>query len=199
MARFKRVARLGVLVALVMTSGGGVLLREPIVAQFPQLAGVYAAVGLGVNVVGLEFRNVHTLQSLQQGAEVLKVDGDIASVSGHEVPVPQVIVTLLDARGDPLYQWSVASRAGELEPGETIGFETRLPSPPAGARSVKLTFASGAAQVQPPDGTAEAGKADAGRDAPDPNMPVAARADGPIRFAPGAANESTDNGQNSHR
>src|SRR6185312_6727493 len=120
MARMRRLARWVALVLLVAVLGGGVLLRNSIVQQLPGLAGLYAAVGLEVNVVGLEFEGVRTLKSLQQGAEVLVVDGKVRSVAGHEVILPQVIVTLLGAKGESLYEWSVSPKAAELEPGEVV-------------------------------------------------------------------------------
>ena len=146
MARLRRSARALALFMLALLVGGGLLFRSPIVAQFPQLAGTYAALGLGVNVVGLEFRDVKTLKALQQGAEALTVDGSIASVSAREVVVPQVIVTLLDGAGRPLYEWSMMPKANELEPGETVHFETQLTAPPGGASAVQLRFAGGRAQ-----------------------------------------------------
>jgi predicted Zn finger-like uncharacterized protein len=149
MARMRRLARLAALVAVLAVGGGGVLLRGPIVEQLPGLAGVYAAIGLAVNVVGLEFQGVRTLKSLQQGAEVLVVDGKVRSVASHEVILPQVIVTLLGAEGESLYEWSVSPKATELEPGEVVAFETRLTAPPAGARGVRLTFATARMQSKP--------------------------------------------------
>ena len=105
--------------------------------------------GLEVNVVGLEFEGVRTLKSLQQGAEVLVVDGKVRSVAGHEVILPQVIVTLLGAKGESLYEWSVSPKAAELEPGEVVAFETRLTAPPAAATGVRLTFATARLQSMP--------------------------------------------------
>ncbi|MDR3474867.1 MAG: DUF3426 domain-containing protein [Devosia sp.] len=158
-ARIRRMARMAALGAIVGLFGVGLLLRGPIVQQFPQLAGAYAALGLEVNVIGLEFRDVHTLQSLQGGTEVLVVDGKIASVAAHEVKMPQVIVTLLGHNGAPVYEWSMTPKAGELEPGETVPFETQIGKPPDGATEVKLTFSNGRTGSRPAD--AQAADADA--------------------------------------
>jgi hypothetical protein len=127
----------------VLLCAGGIFARGALVEQFPQLAGLYAAVGLGVNVVGLDFRDVRTLKSLQQGAEVLVVDGRIASVTNHEARVPDVIVTLLGSKGQSLFQWSMTPMAGELEPGESVAFSTQLAKPPEDAVSVRLSFVDG--------------------------------------------------------
>jgi predicted Zn finger-like uncharacterized protein len=146
MAKMRRTARIAAAVLLGAVIGGALLFRTQVVQQFPELAGVYAAVGLGVNVIGLEFSNVHTLESLKGGAVMLVVDGDIRSVSGQQVAVPQVIVTLLGPNGAAAYEWSVAPAATELRPGETVHFETQFTAPPAGAERVKLTFANGRSQ-----------------------------------------------------
>jgi predicted Zn finger-like uncharacterized protein len=150
-ARFRRMARLSALVAVLGFLGGGIVLRGPVVQQFPQLAGLYRAVGLGVNVVGLEFRDVQTLKSLQDGTEVLAVNGKIASVASHETPVPQVIVTLLAGDGSAVYEWSMTPKAAELEPGEMVAFETQLSRPPDTAMQVKLSFSNGRAVPRPTD------------------------------------------------
>jgi predicted Zn finger-like uncharacterized protein len=169
-ARVRRFARLAALGALLAVVGGGLAGRTAIVQQFPQLAGVYAALGLGVNVIGLEFGDVATLESLQQGVEVLKVSGRIVSAAGHEVALPQVIVTLLGDQGEALYEWSVTPKASELEPGESLPFETQLSAPPPDARRVRLTFANGRLASRPAESTkqgaapataAEAGSAEA--------------------------------------
>lgn len=142
-ARFRRVSRSLALAIAVVLCAGGIIARGPLVEQFPQLAGLYAAAGLGVNVVGLDFRDLRTLKSLQQGAEVLVVDGRIASVTNREARVPDIIVTLLGSKGQSLFEWSVTPMAGELEPGESVAFSTQLAKPPVDAVNVRLSFADG--------------------------------------------------------
>ena len=150
-ARMRRTARMAGFLALVVVVGGGILFRFPIVQQFPQLAGVYDAVGLGVNVVGLAFRDVHTVKALQQGDEVLMVNAKIYSVSNLQVPVPPVVVTLIGPNGNTVYEWSVIPKAAELEPGEVVNFETQVTAPPNGANRVNLSFATNGAATKPDD------------------------------------------------
>ena len=144
-AKLRRSARIVGVVTLAALVGGGVTFRTAVVTQFPSLAGLYGAVGLPVNIVGLDFRNLRTLKSLQQGADVLVVDADIFTMSSAEVKVPPVIVTLIGANGSAIYQWSVAPKASELEPGEVVQFESMVTAPPAGAERVKLSFGGGSA------------------------------------------------------
>jgi predicted Zn finger-like uncharacterized protein len=148
LARIRRAARLASLGLLVALIGAGIMFRTEIVRSLPDLAGVYAALGMPVNIVGLEFRDVHTLLTLHSGANVMKVDARIYSIAPHTVLVPPVIVALLDAQGAPLYEWSVTPEMRDLEPGEVVDFTTQLSSPPAGTARVRLTFAGGRAQSE---------------------------------------------------
>ena len=139
-ARFQRAMRLAGVIILALLIVGGVLFRENVVRTFPDLAGVYSSIGLGVNVFGLEFSNVQTLVSLKNGIEVIDISASISSVSAHQVSVPPVIVTLLDGEGNSLYEWSVTARAAIMLPGEIIDLDTHLASPPPNIKTVRLTF-----------------------------------------------------------
>ena len=149
-ARVRRAARIAGVAGLVILLSGGLLFRTEIVRAFPDMAGVYAALGMGVNVVGLNFSDVTTLISRKDGATVMSVDATISSVETHAVAVPPVVVTLLGADGQPLYEWSVTPDAADLRPGEMVKFSTRLNAPPAGVTHVRLTFGNGRAQSETP-------------------------------------------------
>ena len=73
--------------------------RVQVVQRYPAMAGVYEAVGLGVNVIGLDFSNVTTLRTLRDGKEVLIVSAQIVGLMPEPVPVPAVVVTLIDSQG----------------------------------------------------------------------------------------------------
>jgi len=149
-ARIRRGARLATLGLLMTLIVAGVAFRTEVVRNFPALAGTYAALGMEVNIVGLEFRDTRTLMALRSGANVLKIDARIYSVAARPVVVPPVVVTLLNDSGVALYEWSVAPETRDLEPGEVVDFTTQLGSPPAGATRVRLTFSGGRAQSETP-------------------------------------------------
>lgn len=148
LARFRSAARVAAVGGLVLLVAGGVVWRQPLVEQFPDLAGVYAMAGLPVNVVGLEFADVRTLETLSEGSVVLTVSGRIVQVSDRLVSVPAVVVTLLGKDGSSLYEWSVTPDAHDLAPGEAVAFETRLTRPPPGAERLRLSFANARARPQ---------------------------------------------------
>lgn len=142
-ARLFRMIRIVAVVLLVAVLAGGLLLRTEIVKLAPAMAGVYSALGFGVNVVGLEFSDVSTLMSRRGDSDVISVSATIRGVEPRRVVVPPVVVSLLDAEGTSIYQWSVNPPAGDVEPGEAIAFSAELAAPPKGATQLRLGFAAG--------------------------------------------------------
>jgi len=143
MARLRRAARVAGAVVLVGLLGGSYFGRVQVVEQFPAMAGAYAALGIHVNVVGLEFERLTTLRTLREGKEVLVVSAQITGLQKAPVAVPAVVVTLVNAAGTGIYEWSVTPEVRDMMAGERATFETQLPLPPADAVSVRLSFAGG--------------------------------------------------------
>ncbi len=142
LARIRRTARLGAFVVLVSLLLLGFSLRTDLVREFPSLAGLYAAVGLPVNVVGLEFEASTTMTSFRGGKPVMLITSRIRSVANQVVPVPPVLVSLLDGAGTTVYEWTVTPKAAEMAPGDILEFSTEVSAPPEGAVTVRLSFTS---------------------------------------------------------
>ena len=140
LARMRRGARLGAVAALALLLVGGFVLRTEIVRVLPSLAGVYEAIGLPVNVVGLQFDDAKTLSSLHDGKTVMQITARIRSIRGQTVSVPPVLVSLLNTDGATLYEWTVNAEARQLDGGEILDFSTEVTSPPDGATRVRLSF-----------------------------------------------------------
>lgn len=143
LARLRRAARIGVVLMLAGLVSGAYFGRVAIVERYPDLAGLYDAVGLGVNVVGLDFSNLETLKTLSGGNDVLMVSAQIVGLTAKPTRVPPVVVSLLDAEGRPVYEWSVTPRVRDLMAGERATFDTRLSLPPSAAARVRLRFSGG--------------------------------------------------------
>lgn len=143
LARLRRAVRIGGGLMLAAVIFGFGFAREAVVGRFPDLAGVYEAVGLGVNVVGLEFSDVTTLHSLRDGKDMLVVSAQIVGIAKEPRVVPPVVVSLLDSAGTPIYEWSVTPAVRDLMAGERASFETQLLTPPPTATRVRLSFAGG--------------------------------------------------------
>jgi predicted Zn finger-like uncharacterized protein len=156
LARVRRAVRAIAIVTFLSLIIGGIAFRTEIVKRVPDLAGAYEAFGLGVNVIGLEFRDVTTIATLRNGTNVMQIDARIYSVAPRSVAVPPVVITLLDDSGASVYEWSVVPQARDLEPGEVVDFAAQLSSPPAAAKRVRLTFTDGRARVESPVSSAAA-------------------------------------------
>ncbi len=150
LARLRRTARVTGILILVAVTAIAYIARVPIVERYPDMAGLYSAVGLGVNVVGLDFTNLETLRTINDGQDVLIVSAQILGLRPDPSYVPPVVVSLLDNRGRSIYEWSVTSRARDLMAGERATFETRLTLPPKEAVRVRLSFAGGSAMQPDP-------------------------------------------------
>lgn len=140
-ARLRRIARVLAVLALAGTGAGAYFGRMQIVQQFPSMAAVYDRIGLGVNVVGLDFTGLSTLRTMRNGKEMLIVSAQIVGLRASPAPVPSVVVTLLDEHGATLYQWSVDPLVHDMMAGERATLDTQLSQPPSGAVRIRLAFA----------------------------------------------------------
>lgn len=118
--------------------------RATVVRAMPQTAGLFARVGLPVNLRGIDFADVTAFQlPAESGKPVrLVVEGDIVGVARAPVAVPPIEVEVRDAEGQPLYRWSVPGPRAVLEPGERARFKASLSAPPEQGRRIEIRFSA---------------------------------------------------------
>ena len=140
----RKASRKGLGVAALAAAGAlvvaAIAARSTVVRAIPDLAGVYAAVGLPVNLRGLEFRDVRTTSETQDGIAVLVIEGEVANVAKHAVEVPRVRLAVLGAGGQELYSWTTLLPRSTLSEDEKVSFRSRLASPPPEGREVLVRF-----------------------------------------------------------
>jgi len=140
-ARSLRIAGWAALVLIFASVGwAAVHFREDVVTLWPRSAALYKAVGLAVNPGGIDIVDVRNDMKVVDGARVLVISGKLVNISGHELPVPQLRIALLDERERELFHWRVFAPAGTLMPGQSTRFLARLSDPPLAA-AVQVTFA----------------------------------------------------------
>jgi predicted Zn finger-like uncharacterized protein len=115
--------------------------RERIVRHLPQMGAAYAALGLPVNLRGLEFRDIKSTILTDNGQRMLAVEGVIAQVGGRDAKVPDVRVAVRDPSGRELYSWTSPAPKSQLNRGETTLFRARLAAPPMSGADIKIQFA----------------------------------------------------------
>lgn len=127
--------------ALLAFGMGVVGFRAEIVGLWPESGAAYAALGLPVNLRGLELRDLRTLSTRDAGGPVLGIEGEIANVRSGETEVPPIELAIRDQEGHVLYSWTAISQRRRLAAGESVLFRARLAAPPAGGRDVLARFA----------------------------------------------------------
>jgi predicted Zn finger-like uncharacterized protein len=136
-------AAAGILVAVGLAVLGLALWqRERVVWAMPQFAGLYATIGLPVNVRGLAFSAVESELVQDPQGRFLVVSGDVTNVAKGTTKVPPITVMVQSEDGKVLYSWTTEPPRPSLEPAELMHFRARLASPPQDGRSVKLRFGS---------------------------------------------------------
>jgi hypothetical protein len=116
-------------------------IRDKVVEKIPVSDRVFAAIGLPVNLAGVEFRNVTSQVAEIEGQKVLAVSGEVTSVRrSAATTVPKLQLTVRSQDGRPLYVWTADAPKSKLEPGESVSFRTRLAAPPEGARDVAVSL-----------------------------------------------------------
>lgn len=133
---------LTLILSVVLIGGalGALLGRESIVRTAPTAALLYELAGLPVNLRGLELIDVTSGRGLEEGGEILTVEGVIVNRTDRSHMVPPVSVILRDSDGRALYSWDVQAPRATLHPGENVAFRARLVAPPLEARQVLVRF-----------------------------------------------------------
>ncbi len=123
--------------------------RVTVVRAMPQTAGLFARIGLPVNLRGIDLADVAAFQVAADGSNParLVVEGDLVAVARERVAVPPIEVEVRDAEGQLLYLWSVPGPRAALEPGERARFKASLSAPPEKGRRIEVRF-SDAAQAE---------------------------------------------------
>ncbi|HZP75921.1 MAG TPA: zinc-ribbon domain-containing protein [Pseudolabrys sp.] len=115
--------------------------RADVVRVVPQTASLFSAIGLPVNLRGLEFKDVK-ITSEDDGMNVLVVEGNIISTTRHAVEVPRLRFSVRNAAGQEIYSWTAQAGRSVLGPHESLPFRSRLASPPEDAHDVVVRFLS---------------------------------------------------------
>jgi predicted Zn finger-like uncharacterized protein len=125
-----------------------VVQRQAAVSRVPQLAGVFRAIGLPVNLQGLAFERVVTELVEDAEGRFLIVQGEIRNIANGTLAVPPIEIVIQDATVKSLYTWTAEASRPTIIHGDAIPFRTRLASPPQTGSNVILRFAADRKTVQ---------------------------------------------------
>jgi len=124
---------------------GGWFGREQIVAQVPQMADVYALIGIPVVPPGpvLELSALVTSSEVVEGDTVITARGVVTNISERKQPVPALHAQVTNAAGEVVSEWTFEAPQSELDAGAVMAFETETKNLPEGAQNLSVTFVEG--------------------------------------------------------
>jgi hypothetical protein len=125
-----------------------VLGRGGAVAALPDLAGLYAALGMSVNLDGLAIEDV----SAERTDEGLVARGIIRNPGSSDAAAAPLVAVLRDAGGALIGSQRFDSPARTIAAGEAARFELELPQTPDEAFDIVLRFGRPAEHAATPDG-----------------------------------------------
>lgn len=128
------------LATAVVAALGVVIFREPVARAVPATSGVFGAIGLPVNPLGLTIDDVRSVATLQGGRPVLSITGAIRNTRSETVTSPALRVSILDRAGKPVAAKLARPLNAEIPPGAKRYFAIAIPDPPAGSASLDILF-----------------------------------------------------------
>lgn len=132
---------LAAIVAVIMGATAMIALRDKIVRVLPPMATGYRALGMPVNLAGLELRDVRSRIVMEGARKVLVTEGEILNIRRDQNRVPALALAVRDANGLQRYAWTAPTPKARLDAGEKIAFRARLASPPEDGAEVLVRFA----------------------------------------------------------
>jgi len=149
--------------ALAASATGMVAFRQDVAEVWPRSASAFAALGLDVNVYGLEFYDLAVERTFDGSTPILLVSGEVRNIGRDEKLVPPVRVSLRDDRSNEIFELVNAVADQPIAAGASVPFQIRVENPPADAVDLETTFAAfsemsyagGPARVSPSTQTQE--------------------------------------------
>lgn len=127
-------------VAAIGAGVGAVGLREDVVQVWPETASAYAALGLGVNLYGLEINDLTVAQEFEGGETVYVVRGAVTNIGGEDKPAPLLRFGLRDSAAAEIHHQLADLQGRTVPAGGRLTFAFRLDGPVDRAADLEATF-----------------------------------------------------------
>ncbi len=114
--------------------------RDAVVRLIPDLAPLYAMVGLDVNVRGIEFSPFTAERALVAGLTVLRIEGTMTNADDEARSVAPLRLALLADTGAELFVWRIEPPTTDLLPEQSVPVFSELTAPPETVASVSVRF-----------------------------------------------------------
>jgi predicted Zn finger-like uncharacterized protein len=128
--------------ALAASATGMVAFRQDVAEVWPRSASAFAALGLDVNVYGLEFYDLAVERDFDGATPILLVSGEVRNIGRDDKLVPPVRISLRDTRSHEIFELMNVVTDQPIEAGASVPFQIRVENPPEEAVDLEATFAS---------------------------------------------------------
>jgi predicted Zn finger-like uncharacterized protein len=128
--------------ALAASAAGMVVFRQDVAELWPRSASAFAALGLDVNVYGLEFYDLAVSRAFDGPTPILLVSGEVRNIGHDDRHVPPLRIALRDSNSREIYEIVQPLSGAALAAGASAPFQVRVENPPADAVDLEATFAS---------------------------------------------------------
>jgi hypothetical protein len=128
--------------ALAASATGMVAFRQDVAELWPRSASAFAALGLDVNVYGLEFYDLAVERDFDGATPVLLVSGEVRNIGNDDKLVPPVRISLRDTRSHEIFELVNAITDQPIAAGAAVPFQIRVENPPSDAVDLEATFAN---------------------------------------------------------
>lgn len=128
--------------ALAASATGMVAFRQDVAEIWPRSASAFAALGLEVNVYGLEFYDLAVERAFDGPTPILLVSGEVRNIGRDNKMVPPVRVSLRDGQSQEIFDLVNVITEEPLAAGASTPFQIRVENPPVDAVDLEATFAS---------------------------------------------------------
>ena len=129
-------------VALAATTTSAVAFREDVARIWPKTASAYAAVGLDVNIFGLEFVDLQVEHVFDGPEPVLVVRGAVTNIGRDERPAPVLRFGLRDSSSTEIQHVLARMVSPNIPAGGAAPFEIRIENASPDAQDLEATFAA---------------------------------------------------------
>lgn len=141
-------------VALAATTTSAVAFREDVARVWPKSASAYAAVGLDVNIYGLEFVDLQVEHVFDGPEPVLVVRGAVANQGLSDRPAPVLRFGLRNGQSREIQHVLARMTSPTVPGGGAAPFEIRIENASVDAADIEATFASTAEAATLPENVA---------------------------------------------
>ena len=130
------------IIVVAAIGGGGVGYRDKVIETWPAATKLYAAVGLGPEVLGfgLSLVNITFDRKTDKDANLLLVEGQIENRTTQVRSVPGLRASLYDEHQRELQHWIFPAPVPRLLPGENVAFHTQVENPADSAVRLTIIF-----------------------------------------------------------